>query len=60
MVLAAVGGVAGGEVDRKRGDSEDVFVVSTDVGSEGVISGAGAGFEVVSDVSSKEKEVDSG
>jgi hypothetical protein len=57
-VVAAVGGVAGGEVDRKRVNREDVlvgstFVVSTDVGSEGVISGAGMGFEAVSDVAGK-------
>ena len=53
VVAAAVGGVAGGELDRKRGDSEDVFVVATDVGSDGVISGAGMGFEAVSNVAGK-------
>ncbi len=52
MVLA-IGDVAGGEVDRKRGTSEDVFVVSADVGSEGVISGAGTEFEALSNVTGK-------
>ena len=53
VVVAAGGGVAGGEVDRKRGTSEDVFVVSADVGREGVISGAGTGLEAVSNVAGK-------
>jgi len=53
VVAAAVGVVAGGEVDRTRGDSEDVFVVSTDVGSEGVISGAGMGLKAVSNAAGK-------
>jgi len=52
-VVAAVGDVAGGEVDRKRVNNEDVFVVATDVGREGVISGAGMGFEAVSNVAGK-------
>ena len=53
VVVAAVVGMAGGEVDRKRKDSEAVFVVTTDVGSEGVISGAGTGLEAVSDAADK-------
>jgi hypothetical protein len=44
VVLAAVGDVAGGEVDRKRGDSEDVFAVSTEIVSEAVVPRTGAGL----------------
>ena len=53
MALAAVVGRAGGEVDRETGDSEEVFVVTTDVGSEGVISGAGTGLEAISGVAGR-------
>ena len=51
VALAAVVGRAGGEADREN--SEDVFVVTTDVGSKGVISGARTGLETVSNVAGK-------
>ena len=53
VAVAAVFGATGGEVDCKRGDSETVFVVSTDVGSKGVISEAGTGLGAVSNAAGK-------
>jgi len=53
VAVAAVFGATGGEVDCKRGDSEAVFVVSTDVGSKGVISEAGTGLGAVSNAAGK-------